>query len=391
MGNNRLPIRMPDRDADEKACRALRNGHPSCVRSESISSNLNMLREPSLNEPKNLAPDMNRKVTVAFAAALVITVLATIALLMPVPSRGRMYPAIGDMVHAPMFAGLTIGMFFGLQILLPTSSIKAITKRALVVGFLVLVFGVASELVQNSFGRSGNVHDTVADALGICGALCVIVAWTLRRSTVAARSTWASKPFYWAIVVIGILVIGLSWISPVATIRDTLASRREFPLLGSFERHAELERWHFRDCHGSFSTQDATLGAQSLEINFPASQAGNATLFDVKRDWSDSQSLSLEIAVDEERSCDVNTFVLQIVDQSHGREYRDVFRKEVEIKRGEKRTITIPRQQWISRKSDRPLELGWIRAINLIITEPSQETVIRVDDIRLSLSEQSEG
>ncbi|MEM6692843.1 MAG: hypothetical protein AAF664_25670 [Planctomycetota bacterium] len=344
-----------------------------------------------MNEPTNSMPDINRKVTIAFAAALVIAVLATIALLMPVPSRGRMFPAIGDMVHAPMFAGLTIGMFFGLQILLPTSSIKTIRTRAVVVGFLVLVFGVASEIVQDFFGRSGNLHDAVSDALGISGALCVIVAWTLHRPTVAARSTWASKPFCWALVVTGILMIGLSWISPVATIHDTLASRREFPLLASFERQAELERWHFRDCSGSLSTQDATLGAQSLEIKFPASQAGNATLFEIKRDWSNAQSLMLEVAVDEKRSCDVNAFVLQIVDQSHGREYRDVFRKEVLIKRGEKQTITIPRQQWISRKSDRPLQLEWIRAINLIITEPSEETVVRVDDIRLSLGEQSKG
>ena len=306
--------------------------------------------------------------------------LATVGLLMPIPRMGRATPALGDMVHAPMFAGLTLAMLCFWQLASPTKTFLTGVVRSLIVAIAILSFGAFTEYVQGVSGRTASLHDLVADGLGIIAALGLVAVWMMRRLGWLSRMT----------MVLGctaaLTPIAFSWVGPLATLNDITAMYREFPLLSSFERKAELERWFFAKCSSIRVKEDVTEGDWALEINYDAGEHPTATLYEIQEDWSKADRLVLDATLVGRQLPDDEsvTLAVQIIDAHHDDDFGDICRKEFTLDPAGTTRVSLPKDQWIT-STGRPLDQSNIKFLDLQLVRPKVNQRVRVDGIRLEL------
>ena len=98
-----------------------------------------------------------RAVLLRWALALTVLFAAVIlwGTLKPPGSGGGSFPLTDKQAHALAFALLVLPLSLAAPRLIPKLAISA------------LIFGGVIELIQPSFGRSGDLGDWVADAIGI--------------------------------------------------------------------------------------------------------------------------------------------------------------------------------------------------------------------------------
>ncbi|TWU55186.1 VanZ family protein [Rubripirellula reticaptiva] len=309
----------------------------------------------------------------------VVSVIVVAALLMPIPLEGRTPSAIGNMVHAPLFAALTIAaIFLGDRWLAATWWSSRIVRMA-ATALTVFAFGIAIEFAQTLSGRTASFHDAIANGLGIGTGFCLSLAHTRVKSSPSDRRT---PRILWGIA--GFL-IAIAWWGPVATLRDVLAMNRDFPLLASFETEAELERWYFSNTYGKRVRQDATLGDHSLEVEFSVNDHPSVTLTKLKHDWSGTQSIEADVTLDANHPQSEVELWINVIDYSKGKDFFDVFRKPFTIRRGEPTHLVISRNELMQPTAGRVLELDSVEYIEFQMIQPPMPTTVRVDFLRLRL------
>lgn len=310
-----------------------------------------------------------------------VVLVAVAGLLVPTPFDGPASSALGDMVHAPMFAGLTCAAFIAWRRFSgqpPGSPLSG--KAILIVVGSLFVFGVATELIQGWSGRSGNVKDTVADMLGIAaGAI-----WFKGRSPGGSPVQRTHGRKILASVVAAVLVL-ISWVVPSYELLHLTRVYLRFPQLTSFESWQDLERWYWHDSSGRRSTRDATDGSYSLEIRFEPKPDPDATMADFRSDWSEVASLELDVAVDPEEAPATIDFMVKVIDHDHKNYDSDTFRLPMTLGRGERRHVSISREKLLQGPDERPLNLSSIRFISFQVLDAPVPVIVRVDDIRLRL------
>ena len=353
-----------------------------------------------MNQPPDAAIDPTRSSYRLIALLGILMTLCVGGLMIPLPEGGRVFPSLGDMAHAPMFATITLLVLFTWFHLRPTEQLDTTSIRVASVSASMFAFGVVTEIVQGAIGRSASVHDVVADCGGIAAAICFFVAWQTRRW----ESTKTVAVIFW--IGLGLASILATWRRPLASIHDSIALRQEFPLLGSFERHAELERWHFEKCTAErilVPSRSLTINPSSSEIagdgfprgnwalrvDYPArlpstGNASSATLYEMNSDWTQYQSLTLEALVLHPSNQSENPIdlAIQIIDEDHGKDFQDICRTVFTLNPGQPAQLTIPKGKWFT-KSGRSLDLKRIRYLDLQFASLGQSASIRFDAIRL--------
>jgi hypothetical protein len=311
----------------------------------------------------------------AWLAGLIL--ISVGGLLIPLPDGGRILPKIGDLVHSPLFAGITLAMLATWHSLSPPGRIHQVTARIVGIAILTMGFGGLTELAQGAIGRSASFHDLVADSCGVIAACCFFAAWTLR----GFRSLSIQSALILSLV--GFAAIAYSWISPLASIHDAIAMKHEFPLLGSFERGAELERWHFANCDGRRVHQSATDGDWALEVSYQMGEHSSATLYEMQANWSHSDCLAIDAFVSKDPTAtnDSIELAVQIIDAHHDDDFQDICRTVFSLKRGTTAQLRIPSEKWITTQG-RSLDHTQIRYLDLqLASRPT--TTIRFDSVRL--------
>ncbi|QDT03565.1 VanZ like family protein [Rubripirellula lacrimiformis] len=324
---------------------------------------------------------INRTKIVAYAAIAVA--LITGGLLMPMPYSGRIPAAIGNMAHGPLFALMTIALLMlwnhwaGSRRNAPAAMHSSV-RRLVAVALFLFLFGVAIELVQAKFGRTPSIHDAISNGMGILAGLCVTVANARRkhaRGRSTARCLWATA---------GVLIACVWW-QPVSTLQDVWAMRTNFPLLGSFETQAELERWYFNRCEGQLSSRDATHLRRSLEVHFPVSEHPTATMVELISDWTAAEGLECDVTLDADHPEPTAEIWIQVIDAGKADDYHDVLRKPFIIHRGETAHLVVTHDELTQINAGRALDLKNIQFVDLQLRNPPCPTVVRVDFLRLRM------
>jgi hypothetical protein len=189
------------------------------------------------------------------SVALAILVIA--GLLVPLPFHGQAASSLGDLVHAPLFAGVTLGVLFLLQYLRPIPPLgMSLARRSAVVAGLLFGFGLATECMQQLLGRSGTFHDAAADGLGIVAALSLYASWHFKRER--RERVWIRG----ALLSFAIAAIAISWWRPVRTLLEVVSAPRDIPQLASLETADKLGRWC---CWADTHCTDAQFSASPHE------------------------------------------------------------------------------------------------------------------------------
>ncbi|MCC9655729.1 antibiotic resistance protein VanZ [Rhodopirellula halodulae] len=305
--------------------------------------------------------------------------VALTGLFVPMPFHGRMPGAIGDMAHAPLFAGLTLLTLVLLQTLRPlvTGSFPW-RRRILLTVVSLFALGVLVEMVQGMIGRSAAVHDAISNGLGIIAAAAWFIAGGLESSK--ARR---------ALQLLGVLLLTSSWIGPLQVIRDCFRVHSEFPRIASFETRMEITRWHFNRCRRSQTTEDVTDGKFALRWLPQDAPHPAMTLLEVAPDWTSVDTLELDLVLrlktpvpDPDRTWEI---IVKVMDENHQDYHNDVAKHYVTLRANEPQHVVFPSSEMLNGPNDRQLDLSRIKMVSLLIDRPGPGVEVMVDHIHATL------
>lgn len=309
-----------------------------------------------------------------------VLVIAVVGLLVPVPFTGRLAVAVGDLVHAPLFGGITLIVLWLLERFRPMSgrSDSDVMRRSLLVFISLCAFGSVMELVQQWMGRHAAIHDAVSNAIGVFAA--ILCYWSFRLARRRPDVRWLPRTL---LLTAGFL-LSIAWWTPMTILRDVIAVRRNFPLLASFESPVELQRFYFRECKPRLTRRDATEGQFAMEVIYAPAQYPAATLIELCPDWSAMKALEMDVTLDESYSKPGLRFVVKVIDSLHANDHADTFHRIFELRPGEPTHIRIEREDLVKGPQTRDLDLTKIQYVDLLVLEPGETTKLRMDAMRVT-------
>ncbi len=154
---------------------------------------------------------------------LALAVMAFL-LLVPMPERwhGHWQSTFGNLMHVPLFAGLTLYLSWLLRCSWYWPALIAL-----------MVAGLA-EWLQEYSGRSGSVLDFIRGALGVFAA--VVGRWAWQGPRTLPRLSGA------ALVLVGLLLWPVAEALP--RLLDAYEGYQSLPTLADFQTERQLLRWH---------------------------------------------------------------------------------------------------------------------------------------------------
>ena len=318
----------------------------------------------------------NRKLMVWFA---LLAAIACIGLLMPMPVSGRWAEAFGDLFHAPLFGLLAFVSIWLLCRWYPTTSGKRLVARASFVAIIWVAAGIGIEWIQQQIGRSASWHDVYSNTLGILAATGWFAALILKhqhpKRWIAMRSLQASC----------VVLFIFAWWAPAKTLWDSFAAQRQFPLLSSFEKSVESERWYCHECTSAISNQFATDGMHSLRVEFPKHPHPSVTLSGFPPDWSSARSLELDVKLDSHSSEPLEVWI-NVMDVHFANYDSDVFRMPLTIHPGLPRHVSIPIEKIAAGPVERDLDIKKIHFVGVQSFEVDVPVTVFIDRVRLMMN-----
>ena len=306
--------------------------------------------------------------------------LAVAALLVPIPFHGRGITAVGDLAHAPLFGGLTLGV---LAVLNQLRSLRRastpMAKRCLLVGIGVFVFGVLIEIVQTTLGRMGNMGDAINNGLGILSATLLYWGWQLQRSRLDSR--YLPRAFY---ITSGML-IAIAWWNSVIIILDACSVHSDFPTLATFESKIQLSRFYSRECELSLSQLNVTEGNYSMEVANQATDHPATTLIELQHDWSQLETLEVDATLDVDYPGGDVELMIKVIDEPRQNRHADTYRGQWTLEPGKTKHIQITREEIMQGPDVREMDLTRIKFVDLMLIDPAAPAKVRFDDLRLTL------
>lgn len=151
-------------------------------------------------------------------------------------------------------------------------------------------------------------------------------------------------------------------------------------ILFDFESESELEKLNW-ECHKWFelSEDHATSGKHSLRVILPPGQYPGINFEDMRKDWSDSKYLRMDIFNPSEESLKFN---IRIDDNKSGWEYANRFDINFDLKPGLNQ-LSIPTDSIKTNIHHQPLNLKKIKRMIAFIPNNLQKREIYIDNIRL--------
>lgn len=324
------------------------------------------------------------KKRIAIGIALTIA-FVLVALLCPIPFKGRAASALGDLVHAPLFGSLALAWLWIWQRIFPLEGTqpparphqgRRLVGRGIVVWIVLSGFGAMMELVQSGMGRTMSAHDAVANSLGIAAAIALYTSWWFlthqrRRSSLL-------------FLLLSLTVLVYAWSSPLRVLWDISVMRNEFPMLCSFESSPQLTRWYFRGFDHRIINSNVSDGQRALLVTYPVTEFAGITLVDMVRDWSGFDHFETDLTLDADHPYDSETLQLQFI-QSESAGTKDAeFHAEVKLIRGERVRIQIPLSELKNMTSGKTIDFRSLLYVDLAIKDVTHPTIVTIDRVQLS-------
>ena len=296
-----------------------------------------------------------------FAAVLA---LLMILLLIPVPPVGTVINSIGDMLHAPLFACLSLALFR----LLHQRWSKSVSITAAISWILASAVAALPELLQLLTGRTPSSQDLFADICGVSIGVFVAIA-------VASPQRRRRVTFLLAAAIV--LAIAIS--RPVSILIDVARQHSEFPVLGSFERTSETSRWTAKESQIQRVSEHATSGNWSLQVDLHPGIYPGTSLPHLPADWSEFDELTTDIWLDGSEPLRI---VVKVTDRSHNNEHEDRFQRGFVLKPGANH-LRIPLGDIQNAPLHRQLELQRVATLSYFTVRLASPRTLFLDNVYL--------
>lgn len=225
------------------------------------------------------------------------------------------------------------------------------------------------EVLQSmSGGRSGTLHDAIANTLGVAAAVCAhACTWfvTNRRHTVGVVFLTAAAA-----------LLGIAWYRPARMLWDVIQVPRRFPLLASFESDIDFQRWYPRMSELSLSREHVSHGRRSLRVRFEPEDFTAITLFEMPTDWSRADAIEVDATLENGDDQEQVSLFIQIANE------RGTVSRQ---RRFELRPGKTQRLRWQGLKEE-GIDLRDVRYVDLGIQDAAEPLTVYFDRLTLSLA-----
>jgi len=273
-------------------------------------------------------------------------------------------------LHGTGFALLGLIVFWYLQRRFPSSF------NYLMAAIITMAIGFISEAAQIPGPRDAQISDLIIDALGIFGALGILVSFDAKIRQHMKRPLRLLLPPL-AAIALSIACLPTLWFS------YALAEQyRAFPVLLTFEHAWESATFRTMTDHKSQLVPAPTTWPVSGDTVAKAKERGRWGIFITLRPWQDWRAfskLTFVAASNHGRfAMDIGVRDIKQGDEYHGiRYYKRVWVDETP----QRFTVTFEEIQ--SAGADRSFDFSHVEAIMLSAATPGNGTEILIDDFRL--------
>lgn len=244
-------------------------------------------------------------------------------------------------------------------------------RQAAWVALVTLALGVAIEVGQGGFDRSGQAGDVGRD---LVGSLVALAFFAPARRSLGTAARWGLR-----LAAVG-AVLGSAAPLAVALVDEALA-RHRFPVLADLETPFELGRWT-GDAGLRLSGDVARGGGRALRVDLTTARYSGAFLTHFPRDWRGYGSLRLSLY---NPGPEPLTLVLRLHDAAHpgrGYAYDDRFNQACRFPPGWT-DLEVPLAAVAAAPRGRTLDLGRVQSLGLFAVGLAAPRRVYLDEVRL--------
>jgi len=288
-----------------------------------------------------------------------LAALLTITALFPFPFRTKLWGAILDSAHAPVFALVALLFLRLSRLWLEGRNHFAIAFAA------VIALGLATEALQLLSARSADALDLLRNLVGGATALGFCYA---------GRASWPRLGVY-AARAVAILAM-LATFAPLLWCVHAYRLRAEaFPRLAGFDSRAE--RIFLEAVGARLSRAD---GASTVQFRADGGEYPRFAITEVEPDWRGYDELLVDVHNPGASAVRLN---IRIHDQDHVlRSREDRFYREVELLPGDNH-LRIALSEVERAPAGRKLDLSRVENLTFFLAHPTEHVTLRFDSVQL--------
>jgi len=257
--------------------------------------------------------------------------------------------------------------FFGLLSLVLMKRLRSgwpgFGSRAALVLLVVLVLGIAIELIQPHFGRSASVRDVWQNLVGaFLGVALSAPAGVKRRLLTGAAG----------------LVLAMELYTPATTLWDRRVAAGQFPVISNFDTRFEHTRW-------SRGTRDSSVqrnGSHSLRLDLAPGRFPGTTLLRSVGDWRGHRILLISLFNPAEQPLALTIAIHDHAHAGRGGAYADRYNGEFLLEQGWN-DLRIPIRDIRDAPLERQLDLGELSHVMLFTVDLEEHRTLYLDQVRL--------
>jgi len=292
-------------------------------------------------------PRPRRRLAAALALLCAAALLAVVHLAQPV-NRGLWFQTFYDSIHAAVFAGIALCCLLAAR----WSGVQSITHRVLLAGLAVFVLALLSEAAQIPGPRDASLSDLLMDWLGGGAVILLAIAASRPRARPVSRLAFALA---------GALCLAIA-AYPLARVSAAYAARNAgFPELLPFGTPMLSTFVRAQNARVEYEPSDTGL-YRRIRVQLGDGSWPGIVLHDLVSDWSDYETLRLEIGTPDAPPFELN---IRVHDEPHldgDQPYSDRFSQRFQIEAGA-RAMSIPLQRIATAPSGRRMDMRRIDGI----------------------------
>ncbi len=319
--------------------------------------------------PRKTLIDPRVRIPIALAA---VTMCVAVAVLGPDPNPYlRSAERFHDFLHVPGFGLVAAFLLFGFPYR-PGATLGRRTWHVAVLFMVSVAIGTLVELLQGMLGSDPDPWDVVHDGAGAAAMLLGAASfWPAVRTS----GRWGLR--------LAALIAAIGFAGPtIYAITDEARARREFPVLASFNRAEEIDRFEWSALASASLVRLDRGGAgqrRAVQVTFSPGEYPGFTLKYFPRDWRGFQQFVLSCTNVSDVPFDVT---IRLDDMQHNEDYFDRFNRSYVLAPG-RNEIVIPLAAVEAAPLGRKFDLGRVRSVMIFAYRLKASREILVESLRL--------
>jgi hypothetical protein len=297
------------------------------------------------------------------ARLLLAGVFVALVVFAPFPGNTRLFRALHDSAHAPIFGCIALLALAALRSHRRFGAWRPAAQYAAALAIAALL-GVVTELLQIPAGRDASFFDVRNDVLGAVAFLAAFAAFA------GGPARLASKP------VLLLTVVATLTAAMFPAIRSAVElARREaqFPVIADFDRR--MDRYYAAEQWAKFertplpSPWGASKGEQALHVAFQSGPWPGVDFYELSSDWSGYSTLLVDLTNPTDSTLEL---VLRVHDRLHTRQFDDRFNERYDVPPRTRAVLRVPLAEIRAAPKGRQMGMHEMAGLILFRTQASK-------------------